>query len=242
MLICDPQEFESTNVNRVYGSSKSDDGKQKSAIAQRNLEHINTGTQIVVVDSDTFNKTAIKQLATCDFVFNCTDDEFSRAVASRLSLYYLIPVFDMGVEIDSSGGVIKSVRGRVTTLLPGSPCVFCRGIATSDVISAEVMSRNNPEEYARQRKQGYVPELAGTAPSVVMFTTSVASAAVSEMLQRLTGLMGNDRTSTEVILRFDESKMSTNTKRHREGCWCSRPEYWGRGDVDSLLDQTWGTA
>ncbi len=240
LLVCDPQDFEDTNVNRVYGSSKTDHGKQKSAIAQRNVEHIATGTQIVILQGDTFSQATVKELTSCDFIFNCTDDEFSRAVLSRLSLYYLIPVFDMGVEIDSSDGIIRSVRGRVTTLIPGSPCVFCRGIVTSDVISAEVMHRNNPGEYARQRKQGYVPELAGTAPSVVMFTTPVASAAISELLQRLTGFMGDDRKSTEVILRFDESKTSTNSKISREGCWCTQPENWGRGDVEPLLGQTWG--
>jgi len=240
LIICDPQDFEATNVNRVYGSSKADHGKQKSAIARRNVEHIGTGTQIVILEGDTFSQTTIKELSSCDLVFNCTDDEFSRAVASRLSLFYLIPVFDMGVEIDSSEGVIRSVRGRVTTLLPGSPCVFCRGIVTADVISAEVMHRNNPGEYARQLKQGYVPELAATAPSVVMFTTAVASVAISELLQRLTGFMGDNRTSTEVILRFDESKTSTNTKISREGCWCTQSENWGRGDVEPLLGQTWG--
>jgi hypothetical protein len=84
------------------------------------------------------------------------------------------------------------------------------------------------------------PELAATAPSVVMFTTVVASVAISELLQRLTGFMGDDRTSTEVILRFDESKTSTNTKISREGCWCTKSENWGRGDVEPLLGQTWG--
>lgn len=242
LLVCDPQDFEATNVNRVYGSSKTDHGKQKSAIAQRNVGHIGTGTQVVILEGDTFSQATVKKLSSCDFIFNCTDDEFGRAVASRLALYYLIPVFDMGVEIDSSEGIVRSVRGRVTTLLPGSPCVFCRGIVTSDIISAEVMHRNNPGEYARQRKQGYVPELAGTAPSVVMFTTSVASVAISEMLQRLTGFMGDDRTSTEIILRFDESKTSTNTKISRDGCWCTQSANWGRGDVDPLLDQTWGDA
>jgi hypothetical protein len=74
---------------------------------------------------------------------------------------------------------------------------------------------------------------------VIMFTSTVASTAISEMLHRLTGFMGESRTSTEVILRFDESKISTNSKQAVEGCWCTNQAAWSQGDTGLFLGLTW---
>src|SRR5690606_4598524 len=167
------------------------------------------------------------------------DDESGRAILTRLAMHYLIPVFDMGVEVDSQDeATIRSVRGRVTTLIPGSPCLVCRGVVTADVMRAEALFRANPEEYRKQLEEGYVPGLPGNAPSVVMFTTTIASAAVSELLHRLTGFMG-DRQSTEIIYRFDENKISTNIKLPDPECQCSAYENWARGDSEPYLELTW---
>lgn len=239
LVVCDPQSFDPTNVNRVFGSSVDDEEEYKTNIAKRNVESIGLGTIVDPIIGDIAYETIVAQLKQCDIIFGCTDDESGRAILTRLAAYYFIPVFDMGVEIDSAEGFIKSVRGRVTTLLPESPCLFCRGIITSDVILAETLHKMNPTEYEERLREGYIPELPGNTPSIIMFTSGVAGTAISEMLHRITGYMGADRNSTEVILRFDESKISTNSRKRREGCWCGNVDYWGKGDVDPFLGLTW---
>jgi hypothetical protein len=239
LTVCDPQTFESTNINRVYGSRMQDDGTEKAAIAERQAGSIGLSTQLRPLKGAVTEESIVRELKHCDIIFGCTDDEWGRAVLTKIAAYYLIPVFDMGVQIDSKNGHIRSVRGRVTTLIPESPCLFCRGIVTADGIESEVLSKNNPDEYERRRKEGYIPELPGTAPAVIMFTSTVAASAVCEMLHRFTGYMGADRNSTEILHRFDESKVSTNSKMGDEGCWCSDPSSWGAGDVEPLLDLVW---
>ncbi len=145
----------------------------------------------------------------------------------------------MGVEINSEDGIIKSVRGRVTSLIPGSPCLFCRGLITPDIITAEILHRINPKEYEQRQKEGYIPELPGNTPAIIMFTSNVGATAVSELLHRLTGFMGEGRISTEIILRFDESKISTNSKQSIDGCWCTNSDSWGQGDIEPFLGLTW---
>ena len=239
LTVCDPQTFESTNINRVYGSRMPDDGTEKAAIAERQAANIGLSTDLVPLKGAVTEVLIARELKHCDIIFGCTDDEWGRAVLTRIAAYYLIPVFDMGVQIDSDNGHIKSVRGRVTTLIPGSPCLFCRGIVTADGIEAEVLSKTNQGEYEKRRREGYIPELPGTAPAVIMFTSTVAASAVCEMLHRFTGYMGADRNSTEILHRFDESKISTNSKKADEACWCSEPSSWGAGDVEPLLDLVW---
>jgi ThiF family len=239
LTICDPQNFDDTNINRVYGSRKSDEGVPKAEIARRSIQDIGVGTRMDAIAGSITDLAVAKKFTNCDVIFGCTDDEWGRSILSKLSLAYMIPVFDMGVEVDSEAQEIKSVRGRVTTLMPGSACLFCRGAVTSKVITAEILHATNPAEYENRKREGYVPGLPGNAPAVITFTSSVASAAVSEMLHRFTGYMGSTRNSTEIILRFDESKISTNSKPIRSGCWCSDRNIWGLGDVDPFLDLTW---
>ena len=239
LTVCDPQNFESTNINRVYGSRLQDDGAGKSAIAARQATTIGLHTDLRPLAGAVTELAIANELKQCDIIFGCTDDESGRAVLTRMATYYLIPVFDMGVQIASDADQIKSVRGRVTTLIPGSPCLFCRGIVTPDGIEAEVLSKTNPDEYQRRLKEGYIPELPGTAPAVIMFTSTVGASAVCEMLHRFTGYMGADRRSTEILHRFDESRVSTNSKKADESCWCSDSSSWGAGDTEPLLDLVW---
>ena len=74
----------------------------------------------------------LEEFRTCDAIFGCTDDEWGRSLLTRLAIYYAIPVFDMGVKIDSEDGIIRSINGRVTTLLPGTACLYCRGRITAE--------------------------------------------------------------------------------------------------------------
>jgi molybdopterin/thiamine biosynthesis adenylyltransferase len=241
LTVCDPQRLEITNINRVYGSRRADEGVPKSQIAQRSVRDIGIGTQIKSIEGSITDSSVAARFKDCDIIFGCTDDEWGRSILSKMAIMHMIPVFDMGVEVDSLKDEIRSVRGRVTTLFPGSACLFCRGAITPDVIEAEILHAIKPDEYEARRREGYVPGLPGNAPAVITFTTSVASVAVSEMLHRFTGYMGSTRNSTEIILRFDESKISTNSKPARPGCWCSDRSTWGRGDVDPFLDLTWPT-
>jgi hypothetical protein len=87
-------------------------------------------------------------------------------------------------------------------------------------------------------KEGYADELETRAPSVIPFTTAVASYAISEFLHRLTGYMGEERVSNEVIILFDETRVRTNSRFSKPECFCGEDYYIGRGDTEPLLDLT----
>jgi hypothetical protein len=122
----DGQQFEISNVNRVYGSSVKDDKMKKIRIAKKNSSRIGLDTRINIEYKPISYLSSALRLRNCDVIFGCTDDNWGRSILNRLAVYYHIPVFDMGVKIDSSEGVIKSIQGRVTTLLADYTCLFCR--------------------------------------------------------------------------------------------------------------------
>jgi molybdopterin/thiamine biosynthesis adenylyltransferase len=233
------QTLDASNVTRVYGSRLSDVDRPKVEIIERLAKEIGFGTEVTLFPRHITKSETAKALRDCDVIFGCTDDEWGRSILSKLAIDYYIPVFDMGVKIDSTEGSIVSVQGRVTTLFPGAACLFCRGRITAEGVRAQVIDSCNPEQAEELRRQQYAPELQGNAPAVIAFTSAVASTAVSELLHRLTGFMGPDRVSSEVIHFFDQSRMRTNNLLPALDCYCGDKERWGLGDQQPFLGMLW---
>ena len=236
LTLFDGDKLESTNINRVYGSGMRDVGEHKVVIAKRHLDRIGLDTKVNIVPDHITYEHAAKSLRDCDIVFGCTDKQLPRAILTKLALQYSIPVLDLGVLIDSDAGQIQGVHGRVTTLMPGEACLFCRGRISPEAIRIEALSK---VDRIKQTQEGYAPELGDPAPAVIPFTSAVASAAVSELLHRLTGFMGSERHSSEIMLVFDENRIRTNRVSPRANCLCSDPSTWGRGDEQPFLGMAW---
>lgn len=236
LSVYDGDTFDPSNVNRVYGSGIDDADTPKTEIALRNGARIGLGTEMIVYPKHITEQEVAKTLCECDLVFGCTDKEAPRAILVQLALRYLIPVFDMGVLVKSAEGVISDVVVRVTTLLPGEACLFCRGRISPETIRLESLG---DDERVALVAEGYAPELATRSPAVIPFTSATASFAVSELLHRLTGYMGDARTSSEVLVFFDQSRLRTNRQAADPDCLCSQRRVWGRGDSRSFLDMTW---
>lgn len=240
LYLFDHDSFDSTNVNRVYGSRVSDAGKSKVEITQRLADEIGLGTVVKTLNRSVTYKTAIEELKKCDVIFGCTDDHWGRSILCRVAVYYLIPVLDMGVKVDSENNQIRSIYGRTTVLLPDHACLFCRGRIDPNMISSERAEATNPEDAAAKRKEGYIPELPDTAPSVIPFTTIVAATSIIEFLHRLTGFLGDERETNEVIHLFDQEKIGKNARASGTGCFCGDSSHAARGDVaPHSLGLTW---
>lgn len=235
----DGETFEKTNVNRVYGSSVKDNGKEKVQIVNDHSTDIGVGTTIITKNRPITFLSSAENLKNCDIIFGCTDDHWGRSILTKFAVYYQIPIFDMGVKIDSENGTIKNIQGRVTTLLGGYACLFCRERITGKRIQAESLAVLDPKRLAELQKEGYVDELETTAPAVIPFTTTIASLAVSEFLHRLTGYMGEDRESNEILMFFDQSTIRRNRTMSKPECFCGDEYNSLRGDVRPLLDLTW---
>lgn len=238
LTLFDRDSFDGTNVNRVYGSALADSGKRKVLIAKEHLDSIGLSADIQAVPQHITSEHTARKLRACDVVFGCTDKEIPRAILMQLASLYSLPVFDVGVLIDSHDYRIRGVHGRVTTLMPGEACLYCRGRISPETMRIEALS---PQERQTQIHEGYAPELEGPAPAVIAFTSTVASLAIAEFLHRLTGFMGSERKSSEVLIAFDQSRIRTNRVGPREACQCSDHTWWGRGDQTPFLELTWPT-
>jgi molybdopterin/thiamine biosynthesis adenylyltransferase len=236
-VLIDPDVISKSNLTRVFGSFEPDVGTPKVTVTERHLKMISSCANVLAIQSSINVQSTAKQLAGCDLVFGCTDDNAGRLVLSRLSTYMLIPVIDCGVLLSSGeNGILEGINGRVTTMSPGSACLVCRNRIDLKRAASELMT---PEERVRLETEGYAPALGRVEPAVVTFTSAVASTAVSEMLERFIGY-GPSLRPDEVLVRFHEREISTNVAVPRIGHYCSQVAgKIGSGITEPFLDQAW---
>ncbi|PIR83896.1 hypothetical protein COU18_01935 [Candidatus Kaiserbacteria bacterium CG10_big_fil_rev_8_21_14_0_10_51_14] len=238
LSIFDGDIFEDTNVNRVYGSTTGDVGRNKAEMIGEHAKRIGTPTDVRFYPEYITNEETAKHLRECDVVFGCTDKHTPRGTLVRLALQYLIPLIDTAAMINSENGLIREVIGRITVFYPGEACLFCRGRISSRRIYLEGLSDT---EWQKLADEDYAPELETDDPAVITFTTAVASWAVSELLHRLTGFKGPDRKSSELLFFFNQDKESIrpNQESPDPECQCMCKTDWGRGDRRDFLGLTW---
>lgn len=238
LTLIDPDQLTLSNVTRVYGSATRDVGRPKVDVLGDHLEAIARDVECVRHQSMLTVETTARTAAAADIVFGCTDDNAGRLVLSRLATYMMTLVIDCGVLLTSNErGQLDGVHGRVTVLSPGNACLVCRGRIDTQRAASELLT---PAERQRRVDEGYAPALGGVEPAVVTFTTAVAAAAVSELIERLTGF-GPSPVPSEVLLRLHDREISTNVQGPRPRHYCHPGSgKLGAGPSEPFLEQTWG--
>ncbi len=239
LALIDNDTIDITNLNRVHGSRTSDviSGQFKVDILAREIETADLGTQVVARKSWVGDASLRDLLRSCDVLFGCTDDHQGRLTLNRLAHYYGIPVIDVGLRMRSARNDANyDMTGRVSTIKPGSPCLMCLGVVNTQRAAEEALRRNDPGEFARRKAEAYVDGGGDPAPAVVTFTTSIACAAVDELIQGLTAFRGNTGMTHNRVRRFDRVEDRAMTCLPIQSCpVCGSASTWGRGDVTPFL-------
>lgn len=224
----DFDRVEPSNLSRLIGATRWDATlrRRKTAVARRAVRRLGTST-FNAVDGRIDTPDNARKLLSCDLVVGCTDTQTSRAVLNTLAWQYYLPVVDLGVQLRADG----SSGGRVTWLLPHAPCQWCRGILDPDVVRAEQL----PDHIRRAEfDAGYIADLDVEQPAVVSVNGTIASIAVTEILARLTGFLGDDR-GDMLVLKLQDGTIRRVGGRRRPGCpTCSSAGNLGAGDLIGL--------
>lgn len=176
----DHDRIERSNLSRVVGSTLDDVGRRKVDTSRRLGLAINPNLEGEPIYGSVLNMDVALALRDVDVIFCCTDNLRSRMTLNRLARQYLIPLIDMGIDIQpelSEPGVIRRIGGRVMVIYPDDPCLACLGVLIPEAIEAESGGRG----------QGYVQGQDVPAPSVISLNGVVASLAVTEFLNLVTG-------------------------------------------------------
>jgi molybdopterin/thiamine biosynthesis adenylyltransferase len=182
--------------------------RRKTAVMARMVRRINRRVKFSGVADAVPHQAAIDALKEADVIVGCVDSYHARAHIQDLALQYLIPYVDVGLLIKPvQGARAITIGGNVITAIPGHFCLWCIGFLSDDKLAAETGGRP-PSYFVGTEKQAQVVSMNGV----------LASQAVNEVLQLLTGFAPVD--DTFVIRKFNglEGTLEAWTVKPRPDC------------------------
>lgn len=235
----DKDIVDETNLNRLHGARRSDvDAKiPKTSIHTRTVLESGLGMTLVSVNTWAGHPATWDALKACDVVFCCTDDHAGRLLLNRFARFYGIPVIDVGLAMQRRTDTAYDLFARVSTLVPGHPCLLCGDYVDPRHAREEALRRNDPDAYQRLKEEAYVLGEGDPSPAVITFTTEAATMAVNEWLAGVTGLAGAGGMLPTRMRRFHARDERRPLVDSRIGCpCCNQAETLGRADVQPFLD------
>jgi hypothetical protein len=164
--LCDPDRYEDKNHNRTVGGRHADIEAHslKVEVAARLIRDINPKANINVIGDRWQN--ALQILRGCDVLFGCVDSYTERDQLERLSRRFLIPYFDVGMDVHKIGPEYV-LHGQVILSLPGSLCMWCFNFLRPELLEKEAQNYGE----------------AGGRPQVIWPNGVLASTAVGLFIQ-----------------------------------------------------------
>jgi hypothetical protein len=190
IILIDFDKLEERNLNRVLNALLSDVGNFKVEVFANAIRCYRADCDVIPVTSSIETREAILAACEADALFSCVDTAEGRHIADRLSAYFAMPLFDVGVAIptraQSSGGRrIEEVYGRVDYVFPGGSTLMDRGVYDAAILEMEYLATVAPQALSQKIKDGYLRGVAEEAPGVITVNMRAASACVIEFIARL---------------------------------------------------------
>jgi len=214
LLIIDPDVVETTNLNRLIGARPVDARRRmpKVWVVNRYVRQINPRIEVTALFRSLFDPESLEALKEVDVIMGCTDNHGSRLVLNQLAIKYLIPYLDIGTGIETENGMITAAGGQVRVILPGDFCLECIDGIDRQRAGLDLMS---PSERAIRRERGYIEGADVPAPAVIFLNNTLASWAVGEFVNLLTGFKPAHR-----FLSYDllQARITAVLAQQRAGC------------------------
>jgi hypothetical protein len=177
----------------------------------------------------------VTAVASADITFGCMDTAEGRHLLNRIATFYVVPYFDLGVHLRADGNRgIDEASGVVHYLQPGGSSLLTRAAYTTERVRAENERRTDPERYAADRRVGYIEDVTEDSPAVISINTTIASAAVNELLARIHPFRSCHNQDTAIIrMNFMEAVIAHEPEGDPS---TALRRFLGRGDIEPLLD------
>jgi molybdopterin/thiamine biosynthesis adenylyltransferase len=228
LTIIDPDLVELSNLSRLIGSAPSDVGRPKAEVLAATTRTINPSVEVSAVVASVLD-TDPAHYVDADIIVCATDGHGSRALLIEVVSQYLVPVIDLGVEVDPADDRFRA-GGGVRILRPGKGCLLCAQTLSPALIREEYL---DAEQRSREVRLGYIRGVEVPAPSVVALNGVVASLAVLELCQLLVGMLGSG--SSRLLYRAEQRALTTTDLPSRRECHvCGEAGVLGLGDSRRL--------
>ena len=195
LVIVDNELVEEKNLNRIVNSTMDDVRKKRTKVLafERTIRRIGMKTKVCSENGLTDSPEVVAALVDCDVIFGCVDSAFGRYHLDCLASAYLIPYFDVGVNLEADGkGGITAADAVSHYVHPEGSSLLSRGAYTMEQVTAENWRRSNPSYYKQQRLAGYLAAVGEEQPAVISVNMQAACLAFNDFMARIHGYRFDD--------------------------------------------------
>ncbi len=188
LVIVDNDVLEEKNLNRVINSTMSAALRRQPKVfaIKQAIEKIGIKTKVDAYQGLTDSKRVVEALVDCDVIFGCVDSAFGRYHLDCLASAYLIPYFDVGVNLEADGkGGITAADAVSHYVHPEGESLLSRGAYTMDQVKAEDWQRKDPDYYRKQRVSGYLAAVGEEQPAVISLNMQAACMLFNDFMARI---------------------------------------------------------
>lgn len=188
LVIVDNDILEEKNLNRIINSTMNAASKKQPKVLaiKQAIRAMGMGTEVKALQGLTDSPDVVEALVDCDVIFGCVDSAFGRYHLDCLASAYLIPYFDVGVDIDADGkGSITSADAVSHYIHPEGGSLLSRGAYTMEQVTAENWQRKDPSYYQEQRVAGYLAAVGEEQPAVMSVNMQAACMAFNDFMARI---------------------------------------------------------
>lgn len=235
IIIADPDNVEPSNLNRLVGATPQDIDLPKVAVLKKYAETY-SNTVVETINKNILDPQALEKIKEADVIFSCTDTQSSRMILNEVAVKYLIPLIDLGTGILTGKGYIEA-GGQVRILLPDGYCLACIDGINYVKAGQELLKE---EDRKIRRQAGYVQNRSIPDPSIISLNATIASLAVTEFLNLITGIR---RVNTYITYDMQSSNVISQTlqpEKDEECPVCGKNGITAMGDLipfRNLLDE-----
>lgn len=208
-----------SNLSRIVGATPIDAvlRRRKVRVAKRLVRRIDRRIKVRAVAADAADATTARQLTSFDAIFVATDTALGRHAANAIAYQHMVPVFVVGAKVQADDtGTLATIHTAVRIAMPGLACLHCQGAIPAARLHAEQLSE------AESRAQDYLGGGEDIAdPSVISLNGIPASAAVTDFLLMVCGLLPADAELSPSVWYPLERRAARRPTQPRQGCgWC----------------------
>lgn len=228
-VLIDHDVVEQSNLSRLVGATTKDavEKRLKVDVMTSLAEGLDPTIEVTAIPGNVYHSDVAEQLKRCDVIFCCTDTMVSRMVLTRFPKQFLVPLIDVGVNIQVQNGKVSRIGGRVMVLGPDEPCLDCLEYLNHETLTQELaeMGVVPPTPYASGIRE--------PVPAVVSYNATLAGLAVSEFIRLVLPDFPEPPTKTFQVLDGVDGvvrRVSLSSSRRCGIC----EEFEGKGDSVGL--------
>lgn len=222
LILIDPDRVEDTNLSRLVGAGPSDTGRLKTEVMEDLVRRVNPDVTVDTCAERFPSAAAIESVKECDILVSALDSYTARAEVQKVAWRFLIPLIDigLGIRVNDDGALRRAmaIAGHMHVYLPGGPCMWCSDLVTEEKLSEE-------------RGGNAVPYVVGvSAPQVIHFNGLLASQAMVEAMQLVTGFIDDSERTGFLTYRGMRGEVVQAVPSRRPDCSTCATEL-GAGDT-----------